>query len=70
MDPKSKPWWKSKTVWLNLAAILQASAAGLNEFLPVAAPLIEPTTMVVLQLIFGAANIVLRSVTDSAITKT
>jgi hypothetical protein len=62
-----KPWYKSKTMWLNIATVGGAVVGGVVGLIPTLQPLIDPTTYSVTMFIVGLANIVLRSITDTAI---
>jgi len=62
-----KPWYKSKTMWLNIATVGGAVVGGVVGLIPTLQPLLDPTTYSVTMFIVGLANIVLRSITDTAI---
>ena len=59
---KSKPWWKSKTVWLGIVA----SVAGLSG-LPIVAVL-PPKAAAYVLTASGIAGVVLRTVTKQPIS--
>lgn len=56
---EQKKWYKSKTLWLNVLAIVGGLAAWAQGSIEVGAPLT----------IGGAVNVVLRIVTKSQVTK-
>lgn len=61
--PCSKKWWESRTVWVNLAAIVAAITAYFG------APIyIDPElAMTLYPLILGIINLILRGSTDKSI---
>lgn len=59
----AKPWWKSKTVWVNLLAALISIAAELQH----AIPLPERVSTYVVAVV-AVANIVLRLLTAQPVT--
>ena len=60
---EGKKWWKSKTVWVNIVAIIGSIGAvfGLNI------PLDPELCMTLFPIILGAINIVLRKTTKKAL---
>ena len=62
----SKPWYKSKTMWLNIITAGAVFTEGLSAVLSGMGPLMGPALPWV---VFGVTllNLVLRSVTDVAI---
>ena len=56
MEDKMKKFWKSKTLWLNLIAVI-IQALGVNP--------VEPTTSIVA---LGVANAGLRLITNKSLT--
>lgn len=60
-----KVWWKSKTIWVNIVAVIVAIGAtfGLNI------PLDPELCMVIFPTILGVINLILRGKTDKAIKK-
>lgn len=56
-EPESKPWWESKTIWLNAAvaavAVVEATSEALRPFLP-------PDAVGGLLAAVAAANVALR----------
>ena len=61
---ESKPFWQSKTFWANAVAIV-ASVAGVFGAGEVLDPEMQAT---VVGVVMGVVNIVLRFVTDKAVT--
>ena len=53
----SKPWWQSKTVWLNIIAAIVSIGSALNTVVP-------QSWLPVIGLVVGIANIVLRFFTS------
>ena len=56
-----KPWYKSKTNWLNLASIATTILGAVTQVLPSLQGLIDIKTYLVVSAIVGVANIVLRN---------
>jgi hypothetical protein len=68
---KAKPWWKSKTVWTNVAALLIAAlaAGGLTgEPAPEVRRFIDALPFI-LTIVGPLVNLVLRSVTRQGIER-
>lgn len=63
MLPKGKPWYKSKTIWVNLTTVI----AGTISLLPGLAGVIPATTLSILLFSLGLLNVVLRVITDEGI---
>lgn len=61
----AKPWYRSKTVWVNALA---AALVALESQLHILEPVMPVSAYVALAMLLPAINIVLRSVTSSAIT--
>lgn len=59
-----KPWYLSKTVWLNAATFVVAVSQLLME-----QPWLSPSAVSVLGTIVAIANLYLRTTTDSKLTK-
>jgi hypothetical protein len=66
--PQGKPWYKSKTVWVNVATVVAAMLTGIEQYLSVLAPVIDPMVMPWLLVGVGVVNIVLRAITTEGIT--
>lgn len=66
IDSACKPWYKSKTMWLNIITAGAVFTEGLSGVLSGMTPLLGPALPWV---IFGVTllNLVLRSITDVAI---
>lgn len=60
-----KPWWKSRTLWVNL---LSAVGIVLETQFEVIKPLVSPEVYQWLALLIPLANGILRVITDSPIT--
>jgi hypothetical protein len=60
----AKPWYKSKTVWFNLATIGVAILTGLSGVLPILSPIVSEVVMAYILFGVGFANVVLRAVTS------
>jgi hypothetical protein len=67
LKPKAKPWYKSKTVWANVATIVAAMLTGLEQLLPVLTPVISASVMPWVLVGVGVLNIGLRMVTTEGI---
>ena len=63
-----KPWYKSKTIWFNIATVGGAVAAGVVGLLPTLQPMLPPETYAYLMFVVGFMNILLRSVTKDVLT--
>ena len=63
--PVGKPWWRSKTLWFNLVALMVAvaTAFGYGEFEP--SPEVQQWALVIVTVV----NLVLRLVTRQPITR-
>lgn len=64
---KSKPWYKSKTVWFNALTVGGAVATGAVGLLPTLQFLFTPQTYAIAFAVIGVVNIALRSITEDAI---
>ena len=63
-EPKqNKKWWKSKTVWLNVATAVAGASPLIGNFTGIVSPL----TYAILLSVVGVANIALRFLTDKGI---
>lgn len=67
LTPKAKPWYKSKTVWANVATCVAALLTGVEQFLPVLIPVVSPVIMPWVLFGVGVLNIGLRMVTKEGI---
>ena len=54
-------------MWLNIATVGGAVVGGVVGLIPTLQPLLDPTTYSVIMFSVGIANILLRSITDTAI---
>ena len=63
-----KPWYKSKTMLFNLAVVGGAAATGVVGVLPTLQSILGPHTYAIVFFSVSVVNIILRSVTTSAIT--
>ena len=61
----SKPWWHSRTIWANLAVLL---LAGVETQLQVVQPLLPVNVYTLLAFALPLANLVLRTLTQQAIS--
>lgn len=59
-----KPWWESKTIWLNLAAGVLAVADTATEALR---PVLPPEAMGGILAAVAVANVVLRAITGQPV---
>lgn len=59
----AKPWYKSRTVWLNVATLLAGAGPVVANF----TGLVNPLVYAVMLTIVGGANIGLRFLTDKGI---
>lgn len=62
-DPCVKKWYRSKTVWLNVATVVAGSAPLVGNFVG----LVSPLTYAILMTAVGVGNIALRFLTDQGI---
>ena len=62
-----KPWYKSKTVWFNVALVGGAAVGGLAGLFPALQPYMTPKVFVIWTTLIGVANVGLRSMTRDAI---
>lgn len=67
LKSEPKPWWESKTIWLNAAfgvlAVAQATTDALKPFLP-------PEALGGVLAVVAAANVALRVVTGQPVCST
>ena len=56
-----KPWYHSKTNWLNIGAIATTIVGAITQVLPNLQGLIGLKTYLVVSALFGVANIILRN---------
>jgi len=56
-----KPWYKSKTVWLNLASVAATLVGAAAQVLPNLQGILDPQTYLIAGAVVGVANIVLRT---------
>ena len=56
-----KPWYKSKTNWLNIASVATTILGAIAQVLPSLQGLIDIKTYLLVSAIVGVANIVLRN---------
>lgn len=66
MSTKTKHWWKSKTVWFNVAV---AVGAAVEASLHILQAHYEPHFYIALVAIAAGGNIVLRTISNQEITK-
>lgn len=59
-----KPWFKSKTIWINVSA----AVAGAVQFLPGLKTELDPTVYAYAFFVLSVVNLVLRKVTTEGIT--
>jgi len=69
METQAKKWWRSKTVWFNIAGILIAIGTELPAILPYLDPAIATSVQGYLILGMTIGNIILRSMTQHKITR-
>lgn len=65
---QAKPWYKSKTVWFNVATVVAAVLTGIESMLNVLAPVVSPVVMPWILFGVGLANLVLRTITTEGLT--
>lgn len=64
LDERSlKPWYKSKTIWVNVLTVL----AGMGSVVQLWTPILDPVIIGVGMSVVGLANIVLRTITTEGI---
>ena len=59
-----KPWYRSKTIWLNVSA----AVAGAVQFLPGLKTELDPTVYAYAFFVLSVVNLVLRKVTTEGIS--
>lgn len=64
VKPPAKPWWKSRTLWLNAAVL---AFAALEAGLQVLQPLLPVNVFTLVALVLPVLNMVLRTVTTTAV---
>lgn len=62
-----KRWYKSRTMWLNIATVIIAVTAGLPTYLPFLSELISTAVMSKVLFGVGVVNLLLRKITKQAI---
>jgi len=62
-----KPWFKSKTVWFNIIAILGTTVDGFVGMLYLIEPFIAPGAYPFIMLAVGLINILLRAISEKAV---
>ena len=62
-----KPWYKSKTVWFNIIAILGTAVDGLVGMLYLVEPFVAPGVYPFVMLVVGLINIILRAISEKAV---
>lgn len=58
----AKPWWESKTMWVNILTVLIAALILVAD-----TPILSPDAKTYLLLASGVANLVLRCITEQPI---
>ncbi len=66
VQPPAKPWWKSRTLWLNAAVL---TFAALEAGLQVLQPWMPVNVFAVVALALPVLNMVLRTVTTTAVSR-
>ena len=64
-----KPWYKSRTIWANLAIVIASILGALHQFLPILEAEFDPRVYMVVLFLSGVINVFLRSITRSGIIK-
>lgn len=62
-----KKWYKSKTVWFNIATALIAVLTGLSSVLPILSPIVSEIVMAYILFGVGSINVILRAVSSTAL---
>ena len=62
-----KAWYKSKTIWFNVAIQVAAIAAVLSNALPILAGIVSIKTMAIIMFVLAVVNQGLRSVTKEGV---
>lgn len=57
----TKPWYESKTVWINLASVLTTLVGAVSQVLPSLQGIIDIKTYLIVGAVVGVVNIVLRT---------
>lgn len=63
-NTQTKEWYKSKTMWFNLAV---GVAAGMPMALPILQSLLTPGVYLIAMFIVAIVNIVLRTITEQGL---
>jgi hypothetical protein len=66
MTQQCKPWWHSKTIWLNTAVAAVAAVEASTEILK---PIIPPDALGVVLAAVGILNVALRVATGQPVVK-
>lgn len=65
----NKKWYQSKTMWANLIVVVTAIVTGVEQYAPQLAGIVTAQHMGVLLFASGVANMFLRAITTTGITK-
>jgi len=63
----TKKWYRSRTVWFNIATVIIAITTGMGELLPILGPVISQQIMTWVLFGVGTLNLILRKLTTSGI---
>lgn len=69
VELNSKPWWKSKTIWYNVAITLVATANEMAPVVDILDPTVADTIRPFLIMALAVGNTVLRVVTTKPVTR-
>jgi hypothetical protein len=64
----NKVWYKSKTMWFNLAIVGGAAVDAAVGLLPTVEPLLSQEIYAITFFVVGIVNVALRAVTSNAVT--
>jgi hypothetical protein len=68
-DVPKKKWYRSKTLWLNLAASALLLTEGLSYHIQGLTPFFDPATLALITFGLGVVNVVLRTITTQGVEK-
>ena len=63
-----KPWWKSRTIWLNLLMTLAPIMGYAAESVGLLQQFMTPPKFAVYSMLVGFANVALRSITTQGVS--
>jgi len=65
----TKPWYKSKTMWFNIATVVAAGTAFVSSNPAAFLPFLPEQSAPVILAVVGVINVMLRAVTTTGVSK-